>query len=330
MSKREREYTPEEAYALTLREATPHWYGSPPLVVGVDLHDRVYPQPLDTSVQKGIWVFFFVSATGAEFPRVREIYRLWLKRFRSLGVNFVFSFRAHYSYFNERRAVEAWIASLGFGTPAVCDVSGSLARAFGANGEPGVAILADGKIHFADAGPLCTENAEAELHTALRRQSPGLPLWPVIRESGELLRSTDRWPLRENAKAILGRQVELVGRWEFDESRIVTSDPKAELHFTAPASAVAIVARSLSDSGDPTRIRFDAEGASFSDSFAGSDFQVDDEGNSSLVLGGPRAYFALQGLTPVLRKLRFRFPFAKVSPVGIYGLEFGEKRDSGG
>ncbi|MBS1963637.1 MAG: hypothetical protein JST04_15590 [Bdellovibrionales bacterium] len=329
MSKREREYTPEEAYALTLREATPHWYGSPPLVVGVDLHDRVYPQPLDASIQKGIWVFFFVSATGAEFPRVREIYRLWLKRFRPLGVRFVFSFRAHYPFFGERRVIEAWISSLGFGTPAVCDVNGALARAFGANGEPGVAILTDGKIRFVDAGPQSTETAEGELHEALRVQSPGLPLWPVTRESGELLHSTDRWPLRENAKAILGRQVELVGRWEFDENRIVTSDPKAEIHFTAPASAVAIVARSLSDAGDPTRIRFDAEGASFSDTFAGGDFQVDDEGNSSLVLGGPRAYFALKGLSPMLRKLRFRFPFAKVSPVGVYGFEFGDPAKSG-
>lgn len=95
MTKREREYTPEEAYALTMREAIPHWYGSSPLVVGVDLPDRAYPQPLDPSVNSGTWVFFFVSATGAEFPRVHEVFAAWLKRFRSLGVSFVFAFRGH-------------------------------------------------------------------------------------------------------------------------------------------------------------------------------------------------------------------------------------------
>lgn len=325
MSKREREYTPEEAYALTMRESIPHWYGSSPLVVGVVLHDRAYPQPLDPAIKSGTWVFFFVSATGAEFPQVKELFQGWLQRFKPLGINFVFSFRGHYAYFNERRAMEAWVSALGFGIPAVCDPSGALAKSFGAIGEPAVAILHEGEILFSDSGPQWTRNAEARLQILLRVASPGLPLWPVFPEIDSLVRTTDRWPLRENAKAVLSHQVTLVGNWEFDADRIVTSDPKAELHFTAPAASVLIVARSLSDTGDPTRIRFDAEGASFSDAFAGSDFTVDDEGHSSLMLAGPRAYFALQGLPESLRKLRFSFPFAKVSPVGIYGFEFGER-----
>jgi hypothetical protein len=324
VSKREREYTPEEAYALTMREATPHWYGSSPLVVGVDLHDRVYPQPLDPVVSSGTWVFFFVSATGAEFPRVREVFQIWLKRFRPLGVNFVFALRGHYAYFKERRAIETWVNSLEYSIPIFTDVSGSLARSFGIHGEPGIGILHDGKVVLADGGPLWTENAEAELQSILREISPGLPLWPVLREDGSLMRTTDRWALKEGAKALTAKLVALEGKWEIEDDRIVTGDSKAELHFTAPASAIAIVARSLSDAGDPTRIRFDAEGASFSGAFAGKDFAVDDEGYSSLVLGGPRAYFALKGVTSALRQIRFKFPHASVSPVGIYGLEFGE------
>jgi hypothetical protein len=324
MSKREREYTPEEAYALTMRDAVPHWYGASPLVVGIDLHDRQYPQPLDPILGTGNWVFFFVSATGAEFPRVQEIYQTWLKRFRNLGVNFVFAFRGHYTYFSERRPMEAWVNSLGFGTPAVCDLTGALARSFGATGEPAIAILSDGKVVFVDSGASWAENAETRLQSLLRVISPGLPLWPVTRDDGMLIRTTDRWPLRENAKAVISKQMKFVGNWQFDDQRILTVDPKAELHFEAPASSVGIVARSLSESGDPTRIRFDADGTSFSDLFAGKDFLVDDEGNSSLMLGGPRAYFALKNLTPALRKLRFRFPYAKVSAVAIYGFEFGD------
>jgi len=324
VSKREREYTPEEAYALTMREAAPHWYGSSPLVVGVDLHDRVYPQPLDPILHTGTWVFFFVSPTGAEFPRVREIFTAWLKRFRPLGVNFIFSFRGHYAFFSERRAVEKWVSSLGFGTPAVCDVSGALLRSFGLKADPGIAILNAGKVVCADEGPRWAEVAETHLQEILRESSPGLPLWPVVRDRGSLVRTTDRWPLREGAKAITDKRVTLFGNWEFEENRILTGDWKAELHLVAPASSVTIVGRSLSDAGDPTRIRFDCEGASFSEAFAGPDFVVDDEGNSSLMLGGPRAYAALRGLGPNLRKIRFRFPFAKVSPVAVYGFEFGD------
>ena len=47
-----------------------------------------------------------------------------------------------------------------------------------------------------------------------------------------------------------------------------------------------------------------------------------------MLLAGPRAYYALKGLSPMLRNLRFRFPFAKVSPVAVYGLEFGDPASS--
>ena len=61
------------------------------------------------------------------------------------------------------------------------------------------------------------------------------------------MRTTDRWFTRAGAKAHVGKQIVLAGVWEIEEDFIRTADPKAELHFTAPASAVAIVARSLSD-----------------------------------------------------------------------------------
>jgi hypothetical protein len=311
-----------------MRDATPNWYGASPLVVGVDLHGKIYPQPLDPILNVGTWVFFFTSATGSEFPRVRDLFRGWMKRFRPLGVQFVFSFRGHYPYFSERRAVETWIKGLDFATPMVCDASGALARSFGATGEPAIAILNEGRIAFVESGPLWTENAEKELAKILRIQSPGLPLWPVIPETEALIRTTDRWPLREGAKALTAKQVTLVGNWQLDENRITTGDSKAEIHFVAPASSVGLVGRSLSDSGDPTRIRFDADGAALSDLFAGPDFLADDEGNSGMLLAGPRTYFALQGLTPTVRNLRFWFPFAKVNPVAIYGLEFGDPSES--
>lgn len=325
--KREREYTPEEAIALTLNEVTPHWYRSHPLLVGVDLHEGAYPQPLDPVIQEGIWVFFFCSSTSPVFVQVLARYRAWVKRFQSLGVQFIFGFRGHYEYFSERKAVEAWLKETDLSTIAVCDRSGALAKSFGAGGEPGVAILHHGKIRFCASGPDWMHDAEASLHGILRESSPGLPLWPPFTPITDQLQSTDRWFLRADGKALENRSVDLRGQWSIEEDRIFTRDPLAEIHFQAPASSVSIVARSLSDAGDPTRIRFDAAGASFSDSFGGADFSVDDEGNSCTLLAGPRAYVVLKNLPIRLRKLRFRFPFAKISAVGVYGFEFADVRN---
>jgi hypothetical protein len=322
--KREREFTPEEAFAITLREVTPHWYRSEPLVVGVVHGKEAYPQPLLAAIRSGTWVFFFVSATSPVFDRTVAMLRLWEKRFAGLGIRFVFSFGGRYAYFRERKAIETWLGKLEFAFPCVCDVDGSLARSFGATDEPAVAVLHQGKVTYVGSGNSWLAGGEARLQSVLREASPGLPLWPIAIEEGPKIRSIGAWELRAGAEALTSGKVKLVGDWTLEEERITTADSKAELHFTSPGSAVEIVARSLSESGDPTRIRFDTQGSSFSDQFAGKDFVVDHEGNSSLLLLEPRGYSALRGIPPPLRQLRFRFPFSKVSPVAIYGLEFGD------
>lgn len=322
--RREREYTPEEAMAITLNEVTPHWYRSDPLVVGVNLSDKSYPQPLDPRVLSGTWVFFFVSATSPSFEQMIQIQKLWEKRYSGLGIEFVLAFRGHYSFFNERKIISHWINSLPIQSIAYCDVTGALAKSFGSEGEPGIAILHEGRVAYSASGRFSITDAERNLHSILREASPGIPFWPPIADADRVLRSTDRWVLFNNSKSILSNQVQLIGNWEFYDDRIVTADSKAELSFRSPGSSVDMVARSLSDAGDPTRVRFDTNGASFSDAYAGKDLAVDDEGNSSVVLGGPRSYFLLRNLPESLRSLRFRFPFAKVSPVAIYGFEFGE------
>lgn len=322
--RREREYTPEEAMAITLREVTPHWYRSPPLVVGVNLSDRSYPQPLDARMLSGTWVFFFVSATSPTLERMLQVQKLWEKRYAPLGIEFILSFRGHYSYFRERKTIEHWVNGLPIRSSAVCDVTGALAKSFGSDSEPGMAILSEGKIVFTAAGLLSITEAEKCLHSVLRENSPGTPFWQPLEDEERGLRSTDRWMLFENSKPILSQQVELIGNWEIGDDRIVAIDSKAELHFRAPGSSVDLVARSLSDAGDPTRIRIDSNGTSFSGGFSGKDLVVDDDGNSSVILGAPRSYGLLRNLPESLRTLRFRFPFSKINPVAIYGLEFGD------
>jgi hypothetical protein len=322
VKKREREYTPEEALAITLREVTPLWYRSRPLVVGVEHGSECYPQPLDPAIRAGIWVVFLVSATSPALGRTIRALREWERRFGPLGVKFMFGFRGHYSFLaRERKAVEGWLNRLELALPSFCDPDGSLSRAFGCRGEPCLSILKDGAIVHTSSGEEWLATAETMIQTALRADSPGLPLWPAFRESGEKPRSSERWSLRQGGDLA---KVELSGAWEVEDDRIRTGDPKAEITVKAPGSIVDLVARSLSESGDPTRVRFDTQGASFSETFGGRDFAVDDEGNSSLMLSLPRSYSVLRGLPPTLRSIRFRFPFARVSPVALYGFEFGD------
>lgn len=322
--KREREYTPEEAMAITLDEVSPHWYRSKPLIIGVNLLDKSYPQPLDPEIQVGTWIFFFSSPTSPEFTKMLQFQAHFEKRYGALGVKFILTVRGYYSFFNERKIIERWLSTLPVQGPTYCDPKGALARSFGSEGEPSVAILHEGQIAFSTNRHFSIAEAEECLQSILRKSSPGTPFWPPIDDEEKTLRSTGHWSLFENSKVILLGQVKLIGDWKYFEDRIVTGDSSAELLFEAPSSSVALVARSLSDSGDPTRVRLDTNGASFSDAFAGKDLVVDDEGNSSVVLGAPRAYSLVGNLPQSLRSLRLRFPFAKVSPVAIYGIEFGD------
>ncbi len=325
MGRREREYTPEEAMAITLREVTPHWYRSPPLVVGVNLNDRSYPQPLDSKMLSGTWVLFFVSATSPAFDKMLQIQRLWEKRYSGLGIQFILSFRGFYPYFKERKAVENWVSTLPIRGSVYCDMTGALSKSFSAEGEPGISIMSEGKVIYSSSGALSPAEAEKSLQLSIRESSPGIPFWPPLQDEEKNLSSTDRWMLFDKSKPILNQQIEIVGKWELLEDRMITNDSKAELHFRSPGSSVDIVARSLSDSGDPTRVRIDSNGASFSDAFSGADLVTDDEGNSSVLLSGPRAYRLLRNLPDTMRTLRIRFPFAKISPVAVYGFEFGDK-----
>lgn len=325
MSKRVRQYTPEEALALTLREATPNWYGSRPLIVGADLEEEIYPQPLDPSVTSGIWVFVFSAGTGNELTEVREVLSKWLLRYRSLGIQFVFSFHGEYEFFREHRAIENWLNLLHFDIPSFSDLDGTLAKAFGVKEGPGVALLHEGNLVLSEGGSEWMKSFENRLQEILRLDSAGLPFWPVLLPNEKRGKTIARWPLHAGASVFQDQRVELIGRWEFDTDRIKTSDSKAEIIFTAPASSVWIVGRSLSDSGEPTRIYFDFEGAPFSEANAGEDFSIDGDGRSSLLLSLPRSYSALRKLPENRRKIKFRFPFAKINSVSFYGLEFDDR-----
>lgn len=319
--KKEREYTPEEALIIAKQQLAPLWYRSAPLVCGTELEGKFEVQPLDPVVLQGTWIFLFAAVTDRGGEEMLAVYREWKKRYASLGVRFIVVFRAHFSLFLERKVLEEYLSSKGIEDPAFMDPDGALCRAFGEETYPRAAILHEGKIAGTAAGGAWLAGMETEIQRILRQGSPGLPLWPALQPASAPPIVAERWVLTERSPDLA--KVRLSGRWKLQDNRIVTDDPKAALDIESPRQSVVILAQSLHPERQSTRIHFHSKGSFYSDSFAGEDFSVDDEGRSGVLVGSPRAYAILKDLPAGgLRSTTFIFPNTRVSAMAIYGFEF--------
>lgn len=322
--KKDKEYTAEEALDIAIKTLTPYWFKSPPLIYGAELEGKVFPQPIDPAITKGVWILIFSSPTGFSFYRSHPLFLEWEKRFGPLGIQLAFCFLGEHSFVTEHRAAEYWLKHRNIKTIAICDYDGMLLKAFGGEPLPRMVILNNGEVIHNSGGDKWLENAEVELQKILRKTSPGLPFWMPYTEPFASLVETVRLRFFANSKDNGYAGMQWTGNWKSDENRMYTLDPKSEITFEPTGNMIHFIAQSLGENFTPTRVIFNCAGASFSEHFAGSDLVLDDEGHSSVILTEPRAYFILQNLSQHHKKITLRFPNARVTPVAVYGLSMGK------
>ena len=103
---------------------------------------------------------------------------------------------------------------------------------------------------------------------------------------------------------------------------IRTQDPEASIQFLAPATCVALLAKSVSDTIGETRVFVEVNEGPVYESLSAGEMVFTESGEGSLGIETFRLYRVLQGLSPDLRKITFRFPLAKRVPIGLFALSF--------
>lgn len=116
----------------------------------------------------------------------------------------------------------------------------------------------------------------------------------------------------------------ITGKWIQDAEKIFTSDPNASLAFCSSGSKVSIIAESMSKVGEGTVILCELEAGAAYDTIVGENLILEETGESIVKVNKPHLYHVYVNLPVRQREVILKFPNAEKTPVGIYGVRFGE------
>jgi hypothetical protein len=346
---KEKELTLEEAVVLAKRELAPLWSGSEPLVAAIRGSQGRKPSifPLASQFSAVPRLFIFVDPTQPSSEFLLRYGREWAKRYGPNGCELLAIFRLPYTGLAQAQDFEELLRKSPLGFPVAIDRDGLLAEALTAEELPAVVLLHKGKVVFVDLDWRRPSETELRLQKYLRETDPGLPLRPAF--LGDAVAPVDELSIelgrgRGSVFPAPGFQGDvrgfgtaqfkgpiqagdlskapffIQGNWIQDQDRIATSDPAAVLAFHASRANVAIVGSCLTKIGGTCKILIEVGERPVFDVFAGEAVQMDEDGNSRVVLEGLQLYPMLQALTPDSRRVTLRFPAAREFPIAIHGL----------
>ncbi|MBC7691892.1 MAG: redoxin family protein [Methylotenera sp.] len=319
---KEKEATLEESIAAAVKEYTPFWFGSTPLLCGVRSGEKVQAQPLNPSIIQGMWMIFFGDMTDSTGETGLFYLHEFKRRYEHLGVHFIWVVQPRYAFQSQPRVLETFTRKNAIDFPFVLDAKGLLAQAFGRQVNPKFVVIHDGKLVHNSEGPDWMKDTEALLHEFLRTSDPGLPLLSVFK--------TDRRFKKEISFVEFGKdrgsKIQLQGKWDQDADRIFTTDPTASMSFQCLGPNLSVFAQSLSRDQDVAILQFEVAGSSIDDSQFGPDLERDDEGRKIIRAGAgnPDLYDALIQLPGNQRMVTLRTPLAKRAGVALFGLRMNE------
>ena len=332
---KEKELSAEEAVEEAIAHLKPFWHGSPPLICGAKVGNKINAQPLDPAITKGAWFLFFADPTDFSGKFSLAYLREFQNRYEDSGVKFLWIFKPHYKYLTLPRTVEQMTKKNQIRVPVVVDDEGHLSAAFGTKDLPKVVLLNDGKVMINGEGSNWMDGTEAALQKFLRVNDPGLsflyvfkPMTKFSRDIGHVEFGTGRGIVitKEAMKPQKVGKVEISikGQWTQDEDKIFTSDPTATVSFTSPGAGVSLMAQSITRDQEWTSFVIETNGVPVHELNRGPDLGSDDDGRSMLRVEAVGLYHATSGLPDTTRSITLRFPQAKRVPAGLLGLRFSE------
>lgn len=357
---KEKELTPEEAVAIAKKELAPFWFGSTPLLAGIEQEGASLVVPLSKDFFKKAWIIFLIDPTDFEGENAILFAKEWYRRYHLNSLGFVLVLVPSYDYLKRPESIQKLIEKQQIIFPLVLDAERALASALNATKLPKIVVLDKGKVIQAHDGEESFSEIEDRLQKFLRSTDPGLALLPLFFPKTGGVLNVGRYEFGYKTKMGIPlmdfpapgfavgedgiRRARFVdansgsiehdegsdkfiisGDWQQYPEGIATSDPTAYIQFLSPAQKVSLVAAPAGKVGlDPPRITVDVGGVSVYDAISGEDVKMDDNGETQVRVVKPLLYHLLVGLPKEQRKVGLRFPTAKRSPIALYGIRFGE------
>jgi hypothetical protein len=350
---KEKKITLEEALILAKKELGPDWFGSEPLIAATHVDQQVQVFPLTQSFKEKPWIMLFTDILEPSGEIAVHCLKEWHKRYNSNGLNFVIVLKASYGNLFSSSLIEHFIRKFKIQFPVTIDRNNLLATGFGVTVSPTVALFANDKVLFKCSANELFNETELKIHHFLRSSDPGLPLLPffkakennynknlkiefgrgrglqfpkpgfVIDQSGYGIANFKS--TRPSYSQLNKNEFIIVGGWAQDGEKIITSDPKAAIHFYSDYPNIGIVAQAMGKTPlERSELVIEVNGSPAYDNFIGDNVTLEDNGQSMIKIENGNFFHLLKKLPKEKRSIGLTFPKANLVPIALYGLRLGD------
>ena len=322
---KEKVLTSEEAIELARRELAPFWIASDPLLAGVRGADgKATAHPLDHSFDKHAWLMLFADLTEFGGENVLLCLREWARRYGANDLRFLLVVRSAFSFLSSAKALKASLRKAPDGCPVVLDHDRLLTEAFGGTQQagPSVRLLSQRKVLFENSGLDWIKGAEAEIQRFLRIKDPGLPLELPFDPPARLPHDSASTGFGSGSKS---KGYKVSGKIVEEVDRILIKDAAAVVQISSLHPRVSIVAQSVMDTHEPSRMGVELNGDTVFEAVTGADLTFGDDGGSVVRVSEGRLYHVLHSLPSKAREITLRFPDADRLPIALYVIRFSNQ-----
>jgi hypothetical protein len=349
---KEKKITLEEALILAKKELGPDWFGSEPLIAAtyVDQHVQVFP--LIQSFKEKPWIMLFADIMEPTGEIAVHCIKEWHKRYHQNGLNFLIVLKASYANLFSSNLIEHFIRKLKIGFPVVMDRNNLLAAGFAITTSPTVVLFSNEKVLFKHNSDELFSETEQKIHGFLRSTDPGLPLLPFYKGKDNHYQKSVKIEFgrgrglqfpkpgfvldasgygianfkstRPSYAQLNKNDFHFVGAWAQDGEKIITSDPKAAIHFFSEYPNIGVVAQAMGKTElDRAELVIEVNGAPAYDSYIGEHVTQEDNGQSMVKVENGNLFHVLKKLPADKRSVSFIFPRANQVPIAVYGIRLG-------
>lgn len=340
----------EENIEAAKRERSPFWFGSEPLLIGIESEGKPSIYPISPKLTSRDQVLLFIDPTSFSSERAPDYLREWRHRYHKHQLDTILFICPPYKTFQKPERIQDLVKKYSNSFILALDSENLIAQSFSVTQFPKAILLSKGKILFEMNSEENLPLFEIKIQNYLRKTDPGLPLLPKFQISTRRKEETRRIELSDSklypspgfaphsgdievgrfpntTHAESSSRMMISGNWVKQGERLITSDPNATLSLSIKSieSFFSVIAHSASLEGKTAEISIEVNDLPPTEEVLAKDLQPLDDGRVIAFIREARIYHLLSHLPLENQKVTLRFPSANDCPIELFGLRLGRE-----